>query len=488
MRSFKRIISCILAVIIMVPFVGVIRADEEQPVDDIAYAEAFIERLYVNMLGRQADEAGLNAWVNQLKTDKIDGTEAADGFYYSDEFTRISAGLTDREYAERMYITILGRQPDEQGLDQWEEVLSSGKSTREQVYKDFLNSDEWKQIVSSNDILSGHYQVGLFVDRMYGIVLDRTPDKEGRASWISNLLDGSSKAIEMGYGFFFSDEYLKLDKSDEDYVKDLYRAFMGREFDEAGLAAWCENLSNGDSRVSVLNGFALSQEFSAICDSYGITRGEAVKDNTPNGITVCIDPGHSAVMPSGTCPMGPGSSVGKPADAVGTRGAASGLMEYQLTLQVSLKLRDELESRGYNVIMTREDSSKAHDLVERATIANEGADIMVRIHADGLDNTSVTGCSAICITRNNPWNPQTYTDSRRLADCLINNYISATGIRRRGVVEEDTMAGNNWSTVPCVLFELGFMTNRSEDLKMADPSFQNDMVKGLADGVDAFFA
>lgn len=476
------------------PMTPSVYADEEEAeydadAEDIEYARAFIERLYVNMMGRTSDEGGMNYWLERLSKDEVDGDLVADGFYFSNEFTAISADLTNEEYASRMYITILGREPDANGLQYWVDALDSGDMTRDQVYRGFLGSQEWHSMCAANEIISGKYQIGRFVDRMYSIVLGREADPEGRNNWIEKIHSGEDSAIQMAYGFFFSPEYLGREKSNSDYVKDLYLAFMGREFDNAGLEDWCSQLDDGEDRIVVMNGFALSNEFSNICDEYGITRGEAIRvnRNNHNGIVVCIDPGHSAVMPGGTCPLGPGSNQSKPADAAGTHGVASGLNEYQLTLMISLQLRDELEARGYTVIMTREDSNGAHDLVERATVANEGADIMVRIHADGLDNHSVTGCCAICITPGNPWNPQTYSGSRLLADCLLTDYIAATGIRNRGIVEEDTMAGNNWSTVPCVLFELGFMTNPTEDMRMADPAFQVNMVNGLADGVDRYF-
>lgn len=64
----------------------------------------------------------------------------------------------------------------------------------------------------------------------------------------------------------------------------------------------------------------------------------------------------------------------------GTDGVSTGVPEYKVNLQVALKLRDELLSRGYSVIMTRETNDVSLSNVDRATIANDsGADIMIRL-------------------------------------------------------------------------------------------------------------
>ena len=209
-----------------------------------------------------------------------------------------------------------------------------------------------------------------------------------------------------------------------------------------------------------------------------------------NGYIVCIDPGHSSVMPSfGSEPLGPGSGEYKSADTSGTHGNASGLAEYELTLQIGLALRDELEKRGYEVVLTREDNKTPVSCVERAAVATDaGADIFVRLHANGSGNPSTIGAMGLCITPTNAFHPELYKDSRMLTDDILNTYREVTGIENGGGVwETDTMSGNNWSTVPATILEMGFMTSPEEDQWMADPENQVKMVKGIADGIDLYF-
>ena len=207
------------------------------------------------------------------------------------------------------------------------------------------------------------------------------------------------------------------------------------------------------------------------------------------GRTVVLDPGHSSKQKGDSVPIGPGAAEMKAGDAVGTHGAVSGLNEYDLTLQIAQKLRDELETRGYKVLLTHEDNETAVNCDERAMVANEArADCFIRIHADGSGDPAASGAMAICITPSNPWTADTYKESRRLSDCVLEAYCTATKLPSRGVLEEDNMTGNNWAVVPTTLLEMGFMTNPDEDLLMADEHFQVSMIEGIADGIDAFCA
>lgn len=202
---------------------------------------------------------------------------------------------------------------------------------------------------------------------------------------------------------------------------------------------------------------------------------------------IVLDPGHSSVISGRKEPIWPGASYEKLADSVGTHGEASGLMEYQLTLMVCQKVRTALEEKGYTVLLTREDSSEPLDCSARAEIANEaGAAAFIRVHADGSDSAADHGAMAICISDKNPNTGDLYEEDWHLSSVLLSEYIKATGRKDRGIWVTDTMIGSNWSRVPTTMLELGFMTNREEDLWMASEEGQEQIVTGMVNGICAY--
>ena len=109
-----------------------------------------------------------------------------------------------------------------------------------------------------------------------------------------------------------------------------------------------------------------------------------------------IDPGHQGpnVDMSDLEPLGSGSTEMKAKASTGTQGTFSGLHEYQLNLDVSLKLQQILEDRGYQTVLTRTDNDTAISNKERAEyVAGQGADVYVRIHANGAESSSAAGAT-----------------------------------------------------------------------------------------------
>ncbi len=246
--------------------------------------------------------------------------------------------------------------------------------------------------------------------------------------------------------------------------------------------------SNQNGEWYVKNGkvdFSYSGTYTDGKTTYTIKNGKVTK--TSGGYLICIDPGHQTNGNSETEPNGPGSSTTKAKVSSGTRGVSTGLAEYQLNLTVGLKLRDELESRGYEVLMTRTTNDVNLSNVERTTMANNAnADALIHVHANGGSDSSTNGITVGCTTASNPYN-NLYSKNKALATSILNHMVSKTGAKSLGLWQTDDMTGLNWATEPAVIVEMGFMTNPEEDKKMATDSYQNLLVQGMADGIDEYF-
>lgn len=200
-----------------------------------------------------------------------------------------------------------------------------------------------------------------------------------------------------------------------------------------------------------------------------------------------IDPGHQLYGNNGLEPIGPGASTKKIKVTGGTRGVATGVAEYELNLDIAKALKKELIQRGYDVVLTRNKHNVNITNMERAQKINKSnADICIRLHADG-GPASATGASGLYPSSSNPYVGKLSAKSKKLSQCVLTAYCRETNIRNRGSIVRDDLTGTNWSTVPVIILEMGFMTNAGEDRYMQSEKGQKQMVEGIADGIDLYY-
>ena len=203
------------------------------------------------------------------------------------------------------------------------------------------------------------------------------------------------------------------------------------------------------------------------------------------GPTIVVDPGHDLRANPATEPIGPGSKRRKIKDGGGTRGVATGTPEHAVNLRISLLLRDELQARGYCVVMTRTRSSgRSIGNVARARIANRAnAALFVRVHADGSTDRSRNGTAMLYPALRRGWTDDVLPESKSAAGLLQRELVKALGSRDLGTVARSDLTGFNWSDVPVVLAEAGFLSNPTEDRRLNTRSYQRRVARGLAQGV-----
>ena len=122
-----------------------------------------------------------------------------------------------------------------------------------------------------------------YVRNFYTGALARQPDATELQQWTTAI----DQALAQGYGavlgevrnlgttLFTSQEYLNRNRTNSEFIIDLYWGYLHRTYDQAGYDGWLAVLNGGATRDEVREGFALSPEFEnnagGICTALGGT-------------------------------------------------------------------------------------------------------------------------------------------------------------------------------------------------------------------------
>lgn len=208
--------------------------------------------------------------------------------------------------------------------------------------------------------------------------------------------------------------------------------------------------------------------------------------NTESFVIV-VDPGHQAKANLEQEPIGPDARETKYKVTGGTTGVVTGKPEYVLTLEAANLLKIQLEQKGYQVILTRTSHDVDISNRERAEIANKhGADLFVRLHADGSESAKTSGFSVLVPGKDNPYTSAVYEESYRAAQIVLATVSKEIPIHQSGIFFRNDMSGFNWSKVPVILPEIGFMTNPEEDKKLSDQAYLTHVMELLASGIEEY--
>ncbi|MBY0165541.1 N-acetylmuramoyl-L-alanine amidase [Cytobacillus firmus] len=172
--------------------------------------------------------------------------------------------------------------------------------------------------------------------------------------------------------------------------------------------------------------------------------------------TVVIDAGHGGSQPGAI--------------------SANGNQEKVLNLNVALKVEALLrKEKNINVVMTRSDDSTL-GLSDRVKVANSlKADIFVSIHGNSNNSSSPHGTETY-FTRD---------ASKPLANVMHKHLVKATELMDRGV-KYSSLHVTRETTMPAVLLEIGFLSNKSDEAQLFKDDFQNRVAQGIVEGIKEY--
>lgn len=213
----------------------------------------------------------------------------------------------------------------------------------------------------------------------------------------------------------------------------------------------------------------------------------AADDLPLRGVTVCLDPGHGSIPDLDLTPKYPGATdVMQYVEPGGAQGVLTGTPEYEVTLDVALRLRDLLEGLGADVVMTRTTDDVVLSSEQRAEVANEcGADLFIRLHCDGDDDDPSRSGFSTLVPADTEWTHDIQARSLEVARVMHPMIVSELGCADGGIVERSDLAGFNFCDVPSVLFEMGFLSNPEEEARLCDESYRQALAQAIADATAA---
>ncbi len=241
-------------------------------------ATAFVQRLYQKVMNRTGDVNGLNTHTGSL----LSGASAANlawSFFSSAEFN--SKNLSNEGKVQLAYQAMFDRGLDSVGKRDWVGKLDVGMSMRA-VISGMCNSNEYRALCAKWGIAPGSLSVvenrdrnqnaTAFVQRLYQKVMNRTGDVNGLNTHAGSLLSGAS-AANLAWSFFSAPEFSKRGLSNSQIVEIAYQTMLNRPSEAAGKASWVEKMDHGMPLRLLIAGFSGSNEFQALCRSYGLTAG-----------------------------------------------------------------------------------------------------------------------------------------------------------------------------------------------------------------------
>ncbi|GEK33294.1 N-acetylmuramoyl-L-alanine amidase family protein [Kurthia sibirica] len=204
---------------------------------------------------------------------------------------------------------------------------------------------------------------------------------------------------------------------------------------------------------------------------------------------IVIDAGHQRYADYRLERVGPQSNKWLPSMPPSSYGVTTGQAEHQLTLDVAKNMQQQLKKKGYEVFLTRQKNVIALTTMERAKIAKKHkADLYISLHADGASKPNAQGMYIIMPGKSNPYTKHIYKESAQVGKSILKaTKKKSIPTYLNGENYSADLATLNWSSMPVVLVELGYLNNVKDDRRLATKSYQQKLSTGLIVGIDNYF-
>lgn len=235
----------------------------------------------------------------------------------------------------------------------------------------------------------------------------------------------------------------------------------------------------GIGTADVTIAYALDPSVAGVCKVFvGTTPALRME-----GLVIGINPGHQIKTIKKRYPIAPWSTKKAKGVKTGAKGRYSKVNEYETTLQIGLKLKRILEEEGATVVITRTTNDVMLTNIDRAEMLNAAnVDVALQLHCNTSPRHSQTGCSGYIRTTG-----EHVEVNRQIAATLTAAISEICGCPDLGVKIQNEFMSLNWTTTPSVLLEMGYLTNREEDLKLASDSYRELMARAICEGLARYF-
>ncbi|BDO42860.1 DUF4214 domain-containing protein [Cellulomonas sp. NTE-D12] len=198
-------------------------------------ARSLVRALYVDLLGREGEPAGVEGWAGLV----VSGASAGQ---------MVTALTGSTEYAQlrvtAAYKQVLGRDPDASGLAGWVTAIQQGRVGPDDVARLFYESPEFYLLAGNED--------HAFVTRLYERMLGREPSAAEVAYWVARV-------PSLGRGGVAYTVWQSMEAAQQRSAA-YYQTFLGRAPEWNGMVYWAQvMLAQGESAVRV--GIAGSTEY-----------------------------------------------------------------------------------------------------------------------------------------------------------------------------------------------------------------------------------